>query len=549
MKLKPLKLVPVLVAAGAISVGCLVQLSRLDFFERLERITYDMRARQALRFNPTVATNLGFVCINEASIDFVRTNSVLGYRYGLYWPRQLYGRVASELAAEGAKAVAFDVIFGELRPNHPPVQMADNTLVESDEFFAIQMQRAGNVIIALTPDKPPPALFRTNALAVGDILTVTDSDGILRRAKPFHSYLKWHPAFLQLADNPEYGINLDQARIEKRRIVLPRKGGKEILVPLEPPRQFRRGRLWRQSTAAGHGALRQALHRGARLAHGHRFGRAGPGAQPGQSRGGHAPGANYSARPGQFDRVIPLDAQGYFLVNWCLPPEHPALTRQSVRSLLLQDRLRLKGRTNELKNLWRDKLAVVGSRAVGNDLSDRGATPLEHDTWLVSKHWNVASSVITGRFIRLAPMALDLLLILGLGATAAAATWQLRALVAFGAVLSLATAYTVFAAVVYVKTRYWLPIVVPVTGAIFTTYVCLLAWQVVFEQAERRRVKSIFSKMVSPKIVNELLAAQTLSLVGTRREDYGLLRRRARVHRTDGTPARSAWRSSSSSMA
>jgi adenylate cyclase len=41
---------------------------------------------------------------------------------------------------------------------------------------------------------------------------------------------------------------------------------------------------------------------------------------------------------------------------------------------------------------------------------------------------------------------------------------------------------------------------------------------VVFEQTERRRVKSIFSKIVSPKIVNELLAAETLSLGGARRE-------------------------------
>jgi adenylate cyclase len=46
----------------------------------------------------------------------------------------------------------------------------------------------------------------------------------------------------------------------------------------------------------------------------------------------------------------------------------------------------------------------------------------------------------------------------------------------------------------------------------------LVTWRVVFEQAERRRVKSIFSRIVSPKIVNELLAAETLKLGGARRE-------------------------------
>ena len=58
------------------------------------------------------------------------------------------------------------------------------------------------------------------------------------------------------------------------------------------------------------------------------------------------------------------------------------------------------GQTNELRDDFRGKLVIVGSAAQGNDLTDRGATPLEKDTLLVSKHWNVANSVITGQFIR-----------------------------------------------------------------------------------------------------------------------------------------------------
>ena len=69
--------------------------------------------------------------------------------FGLYWPRQVYGRVVEELSAQGAKAIAFDVLFGELRPDHPPVQMADGSFMESDDFFAAQMRRAGNVIYRL----------------------------------------------------------------------------------------------------------------------------------------------------------------------------------------------------------------------------------------------------------------------------------------------------------------------------------------------------------------------------------------------------------------
>src|SRR5208283_5220289 len=90
-------------------------------------------------------------------------------------------------------------------------------------------------------------------------------------------------------------------------------------------------------------------------------------------------------------RTISVDPNGYAYVDWCLQAEDPRLTRQSVQDLLLQDRLRLEGQTNNLGNLWRGKLAVVGSSALlGNNLTDRGATPLSKDTLLVSKHWNVA---------------------------------------------------------------------------------------------------------------------------------------------------------------
>ena len=136
---------------------------------------------------------------------------------------------------------------------------------------------------------------------------------------------------------------------------------------------------------------------------------------------------------------------------------------------------------------------------------------------LPSQHWNVANSIIVGRFIRRAPLAAELALIALLGVAAALATWKSRVLVASGLVALLAVAYVVLGFVLFVQTRYWLPLVLPVTGALLA-HGSLITWRVVFEQAERRRVKSIFSRIVSPKIVNELLSAETLKLGGARRE-------------------------------
>ena len=136
---------PGLIAFGVVASFCLIRWLQVDFFERLEAMTYDMRAREALNFRAVAATNLGFVFINEASVEAV-AGGKLGYRYGLYWPRQVYGRLVQELTAQGVKAIAFDILFGELRSDHPPVQMADGRFVESDEFFALQMQQASNYI-------------------------------------------------------------------------------------------------------------------------------------------------------------------------------------------------------------------------------------------------------------------------------------------------------------------------------------------------------------------------------------------------------------------
>lgn len=518
MKSKPINRIPVLIAGGVILMVGLTQWWRLDFFEGLERMTYDLRARQALQDAPTVATNLGFIFIDDASIEFVRTNQSLGYRYGLYWPRQVYGRLVEELAAQGVRAVALDIIFGELRPD-PLVQMADGRFLESDEFFVLQMRRANNVILAVPPDLTPPPLFLTNALALGDISTHKDYfDGKLRRAQAFRVCRKWHFAFHQVAADPELGVDLDQARLESDQVVLPRHGADAIKVPLDREGNFDLADFGGENLPAG-------VARKAKPFTEERLWQMGI-VLAAQELALDLAKAEVDFKKGRItlrgadgvERVIPVDAEGCFFIDWSLPPNHPQLTQEAIQGLLWQDRLRLDKLTNELKNLWNGKLVVVGSSATGNDLTDRGATPLKSDTLLVSQHWNVANSILTGRFIRRAPLAIELGLIAFLGVVAALLTWKLRVLVASGLVALLVVACVGFGFVLYVQTRYWISLVLPVGGALLMTHVCLVTWRVVFEQTERRRVKSIFSMIVSPKIVNELLAAETLSLGGARRE-------------------------------
>jgi class 3 adenylate cyclase len=511
VKFKPFKRAPVILAVSVLVFVCGVRLLRLDFFERLERMTYDLRARAALHFPAPAATNLAFVSMEESSIAAIR-HGLLGRPYGLYWPRQVYGRLVEELSAQGAEVIAFDVLFGELRPDHAPVQMSDGSTIESDDFFALQMGRAGNVISAFTTEVTPPDLFATNCFALGDISTEKDSDGVLRRIKSFN--LKWHPAFKSAAR--QFEINLENARIEPDKILLPQPGDKDITVALDRdgnfdltdfvgdkiPKGWKRRdkpfeRVWDLGIIMAAQDLKLDLdhadvdlQRGKIVLH----------------------GAN------GVERTIPVDAKGYFYIDWQLTATNASIVRAPIEEVLKQDKLRLLGQTNGLRDDFRGKLVVVGSAVQGNDLTDRGATPLEKDTLLVSKHWNVANSVITNQFIRCASLPTEMALIIFLGALTAFLTWQMRAFAASAAVLLLLLAYVAVVFFIFVQFRYWLPLVFPIAGAMLVEHVSLVTYRVVFEEREQRRVKSVFSKIVSPDVMNELLSAEKLSLGGARRE-------------------------------
>ncbi|MFZ0827292.1 MAG: adenylate/guanylate cyclase domain-containing protein [Verrucomicrobiia bacterium] len=443
MKLKPFKRAPVILAVFVLTLVCGARLLQLDIFERLERMTYDLRVRAAMNYPAPAATNLAFVSIEDSSIAAVQGGK-LGYHFGLYWPRQVYGRLVEELSAEGARTIAFDVLFGELRHDHPPVQMAEGGLMESDDFFAAQMRHAGNVLLAVVPDLVPPDLFLTNALAPGDISTERDSDGVLRRVRAFDDQGVWDMGIVLAA----LELKLDLAH---------------------PDLDLAHGRITLQGAKG-------------------------------------------------VKRVIPVDRNGYFYIDWRLKVDDPRLRRAPIENLLLQDRLRLLGRTNGLHDDFRGTLVVVGSAAQGNDLTDRGATPLEKDTLLVSKHWNVANSVITGQFIHRASLPTEFALIIFLGLLTAFLTWQLRAFAASGAVFLLLLVYVAVGFYVFVAFRYWLPLVFPVAGAMLVEHLSLVTYRVVFEEREQRRVKSVFSKIVSPDVMNVLLGAEKLSLGGARRE-------------------------------
>ncbi|MGZ4986443.1 MAG: CHASE2 domain-containing protein [Limisphaerales bacterium] len=517
MQLKRATSAPVLIAASVILLVCLLEIFQVRFLHQLELHSYDARVKMArsLEHKLSSATNLAFVEINDQTIASIN-NGLLGQKYGLYWPRHIYGRALKELSTEGAKAVAFDVMFGERRNDHAPVMMHDGSEIGSDEFFARELSASGNAILAADKDLMPHRYFRTNAWSVANITVQRDSDGVLRRDQPFKDYRLWHPFVLQLAN--EYNLDLARTVLETNKIIFARKRDDKPLIfsldndgrmqtaELENPVQpnhpanflpFTTYRAWSLGIVLAARELGLDLENPTITAHKIILN-----------------GTN------GITRTIPVGADGTFYIEWSLPVNDPRLTEGSLEELLIcqQYREQEKPIQPEWQNRFANKLVVIGSTATGNDLADLGATPLNKETFLVSKHWNVANSIITGRFIKQASVPFTLALIIVLGAASAWITWQVsRPFLGTLLVATLWIVYIVVAAVLYLQYRYWLPIIMPMLCSASATHVATVTYRSIFEQSERKRIKSVFSKVVSPVIVNELLKTEGVRVDGVRR--------------------------------
>ena len=64
--------------------------------------------------------------------------------------------------------------------------------ISSDAFFAQEIGRASNVILAIERNLLPAPTFRTNALSLASAASHIDN-GVLRRARPFQELVEWHP--------------------------------------------------------------------------------------------------------------------------------------------------------------------------------------------------------------------------------------------------------------------------------------------------------------------------------------------------------------------
>jgi class 3 adenylate cyclase/CHASE2 domain-containing sensor protein len=522
--LRSRKLIPVVLCA-IVLLGVMLAAFLAHNFEdfgplrRLEWITYDWRVGEAAKREAPVAINLGLVFINDASIWYLKSG-MAGYddetrfEAGLYWPRHVYGQVVQELDKQGVDVIGFDILLGDLRPKTETVKLPGNAEEVSDSYFANQIAESGRVVLAAQNQIVPPEWFRTNAWALGDIGARREFDGVLRRSKAFEDYVVWEPILLQAKQ-------VHDVVIDTNRVLFPQEGRTPIVIPIEPDGTFEMAKLLEVANNEKFplGMKRKGLaFRRMRVW------------DLGIAMASHYLGIDLNAAeiiPGKsiqlrgtndLRREISIDKENRFYIDWSLEaPDDPRIHHESFHSLLDRHYKRTVGKTNDLENVWRGRVALVGSSASGNDLTDVGSTPLGREAYLTMRYLNVANSMLVDRFVQQPSFALELALILALGLFSGIFTWNFRVHFAALCVILLACAYTALALYLFIESRYWMPLVIPI-GGLVTVHMALVTYRVAVEQKERRRIRSIFSKIVSPNVVNELLQADALALAGVRRE-------------------------------
>ncbi len=454
MKVRLRKLLPVILGTGAIAFVCLLHyLSQPDVIASFS----GPRRLEAITYDWRVKRSFDQTAPSANNLaalfidDIGLSNVNASYQFSWPWPRQLHGKIVNELNARGAKAIGFDILFAELHP----------------VFSSTSVKEPNGTMV------PSDEYFTRQLKAAGNVAIAAMSETVFDKRQMIL------PADL-------FRTNAQVAHILSTKDT---DGIMRRAIPyVDDPRQ---GRLWNLGIVLAARGLDLDLNKTEIKPH-----------------------EIVLHGQGNVSRTIPLLRDGTFYINWELEWNDRRILKASYDEILASNEERRLG-TNDMPRDFEGKIVIVGSVGSGNNISDLGPTSLSKETYLVSKHWNVANSIIMSRFVHITSLAQDFLLIIVLGVLAAACTMALKPLLAGLGVFAVGVGYLYASFFLYTEYRWSLPVVMPVGGGLFFTHFTLLTYRLVFATKEQRRVKGIFSKIVSPNVVHELLKAETLSLGGT----------------------------------
>jgi adenylate cyclase len=214
--------------------------------------------------------------------------------------------------------------------------------------------------------------------------------------------------------------------------------------------------------------------------------------------------------------TIPLREKQLVDINWFSAWDSPLNPRESFWMVYTHAMALLSDKADEQKigaeyfarDKWRDAVVLIGP--VDPLLQDLATTPFDDDPVpKVGVHGNLLKTIASGRHLqRISPWATDALvfgltlIISGFAATGGTSGTRSKL-----TALLLLSAYIWGAFHLFATNDLELPLVAPI-GAIFTTSFVAVAWQLIEEERQKRRIKGMFGAYVSPELVNRMAEAE-----------------------------------------
>jgi adenylate cyclase len=194
------------------------------------------------------------------------------------------------------------------------------------------------------------------------------------------------------------------------------------------------------------------------------------------------------------DRFLPTDEKGQLLINYRGGPQ--TFPYYSASDILGG---KLPGGT------FKDKIVLVGATAIG--IGDLRTTPFGKVFPGPEVHATVIDNILAGDFAARPRWyrAIDLLVIVVLGALTGAALPRMSALGGFVFAASLVAVYMLAAYGLFAIARLWLNMVYPLT-TVAMCYTVLTVDRYLTEERERKRIKETFKHYVSADVIEDVLA-------------------------------------------
>lgn len=207
-------------------------------------------------------------------------------------------------------------------------------------------------------------------------------------------------------------------------------------------------------------------------------------------------------RNGTGDVVLPIDDRGRYLINFREGEAY--LNRQPTLSALLLPELREEMFPEGPDPHFRDAIVIVGEVISGGAATDVEPIPLQTQFPMVGIHANILDNIIKRDVLLLAPWWAGILVAFLLGGAAAVAYHRYRFIKASFVTGGVLLIYLLGEMVLFIYGGVVLNVVKPVAGLTIGGLL-LFGYVIGAKDRDRRLVRDVFLKSVSPRIGEEIL--------------------------------------------